>query len=698
MLRQATRTAPEVATVAASSRPYNCPAMSEAAISPAPPAEGTPDSTRRPSPLLHYLPVTLMALATAAYAIFFGWLSLDRYWSFQMHALDMGNMGQAAWNTLHGHPFAFTNMRLPYAIEAWRTTTRLSFHVEFLFPVISLVYVIYPHPESLLVLQTMALASGAIAVYLISRDMLGSRWLALLFSLSYLLFPALQALNLYEFHPVALATPLLLYAFLFMERRQPVPFVLCGLAATGTKEEIGLIVALFGLYAALFVGLRRTGFGLAAVGLAWSLFAVLVVEHHFRQPGTVTYLHTRYGYLGHGIHGALNTLLYHPVAIVHVLFVWPKLVFLERLLAPLGYLSLLAPVALLLGLPTFVLDLFSQDFHMYSGLGDNAAELISVVVVASIIGATLLIRFLGRWISGRWIIIGLVLYLLGQSLWSQRVDGFTPIGSAFQRPSIGPHQRLENRFVAMIPPGVPVSTQDGLDPALSSRRYVYLFPDTGVSGNGRLPVPPLAPADIALLDVSAPTYPLPSFEIQSYARDLMHRGWGVVTARDGLILIARGRGSATIPAAFYSYLDGSGARVSNLLRARSRDLEILGYDRARTDLPNHAIPNLAYTVYVRPVRRLHEDLQPILYETQNWRLIGCSRDPLGLAWLPTSRWRPGHTYAVRLAPLETQTNTPGTAVLWLGIMRMSRNANTSCAQIWSQRGQLWPAGTLPIQF
>src|SRR5881398_3401462 len=72
--------------------------------------------------------IAAVVLALGAYALLFGWLSLERYWTYQMHALDMGNMGQAAWNTVHGHPFRFTNMRLPYGIEAWRTTTRLSFH------------------------------------------------------------------------------------------------------------------------------------------------------------------------------------------------------------------------------------------------------------------------------------------------------------------------------------------------------------------------------------------------------------------------------------------------------------------------------------------------------------------------------------------------------------------------------------------
>src|SRR5947209_9996187 len=169
----------------------------------------------QPVPSLRVLAPVLLALFTIGYALLFGWLSLRRYWGYQMHAQDMGNMGQAAWNTVHGHPFFFTNIRMPWQLEAWGTTTRLSFHVEPIFPLLSLSYLIHPSPESLIVLQTVALALGAVPTYLLAREVLASRFAGAIFALVYLLFPTLQAMNLYEFHPVALATPLLIAAFLF---------------------------------------------------------------------------------------------------------------------------------------------------------------------------------------------------------------------------------------------------------------------------------------------------------------------------------------------------------------------------------------------------------------------------------------------------------------------------------------------------
>ena len=407
-----------------------------------PPPLSLPERQPPTSPRGFLLDAAILGVLMAAYALLFGWLSLMRYWGYQMHALDMGNMGQAAWNMVHGHLFEFTNMRLPYhGIEAWDTTTRLSFHVEPLFPILALVYLIYPHPESLLVLQTLALALGAVSVFLLAREALGSRLLAHLFAVVYLLFPTLQAMNLYEFHPVSLATPLLLFAFLFAYRRQYLPFFLCCLAAMGTKEQIGLIVAMFGLYVAVAQRNWRVGLSTAAFGLLWSLFAALVIEHHFRHPGTKTYLHSRYGYLGHGVQGALHTVLHNPGVFGRVIFTWPKLGFLVRLLAPVGFVALLAPGALALGAPTFLLTLLRQDPHMYSGLGDNSAELISVILIAGILGTRLGLTFLELWFSRLMARAGLALYILLVALWNQHANGFTPLGGMYQVPAIGAHQR-----------------------------------------------------------------------------------------------------------------------------------------------------------------------------------------------------------------------------------------------------------------
>jgi uncharacterized membrane protein len=658
----------------------------------------TPPAAR---PAAAAAPIIAVALLTAAYILYFGTYSLLEYWSFRMHALDMGNMGQAAWNTLHGHPFYFTNMRLPYGIEAWGTTTRLSFHVEALFPVIALVYLVYGRPESLLILQTLTIASGGIAVYLLARDVLERPWLGVAFAAAYFLHPSLEALNLYEFHPVSLATPLLLWGFWFAWRRRYLPFVLCCLAAMGTKEQIGLVVAMLALYVAVVNRERLVGLFLAAAGIAWSLLAALVIEKHYRAPGTVSYLHSRYGYLGHGVHGVLDTLLHHPGTITGVIVTWAKLGFLLHLLLPAGFLSLLSPLALLIAAPTLVLNLASQSASMYSALGDNSAELVAVVMIAGVLGARrLLIRLRSR-LTARLAASLLGIYLLIAALAAQYDDGFTPIGPRFSFPSIGAHQKLQNRFVSMIPGGAPVSTQDQLDPHLADRRYLYLFQDMGglpfpgAPGSAATP-----PADWILLDVSSPTYPLPSFELHDRAvSDLRRRGWGVRSANDGLILLQHGVSSKHIPPAFYSYMSEPTTAIQHRLSGSEHGLHVVGYSVTQTDLTNHRVPSEAYTIYLRATRRLSRNYQPVIF-TRLGSATECSGNTLGLDWLPTVRWQPGKVYAVRFQPIETFADSPGTKRFYLALMlsapveRRLANPPYSCTALWAAKTRLWPIGLL----
>ena len=66
-------------------------------------------------------------------------------------------------------------------------------------------------------MQAVAVALGAVPVFLLARKHLGSEWAGLGFALAYLLYPPTQWLVVDDFHPVALATPLLLAAFWFLD-------------------------------------------------------------------------------------------------------------------------------------------------------------------------------------------------------------------------------------------------------------------------------------------------------------------------------------------------------------------------------------------------------------------------------------------------------------------------------------------------
>ena len=83
----------------------------------------------------------------------------------------------------------------------------------------------------LVTVQALALASGALPVFWLGRKYLRSERAAFGLALVYLIYPPLQWLALDEFHPGALACPLLLYAFWFLDEDRLVLFAVFALVA-----------------------------------------------------------------------------------------------------------------------------------------------------------------------------------------------------------------------------------------------------------------------------------------------------------------------------------------------------------------------------------------------------------------------------------------------------------------------------------
>ncbi len=113
-------------------------------------------------------------------------------------------------------------------------------------------------------LQTLALALGAVPLYAIARRRLGTPWSALAFPCAYLMSPALQATNLFEFHAVAFAPAFLLAAFYFMDR-------VTWPAETGAPPRKGLTGrwVLYGVFVLLALSCKGTSHSSSFLRATW---------------------------------------------------------------------------------------------------------------------------------------------------------------------------------------------------------------------------------------------------------------------------------------------------------------------------------------------------------------------------------------------------------------------------------------------
>ena len=182
-----------------------------------------------------------LGLFILIYITYFTTASFLRYDNFFTGRFDLGNMDQTVWNTIHGRIFQTTDANGTASIS------RLAYHADVILVLIAPLYLIWSSPEMLLLLQTVVLGLGAVFVYLIARNIIKNKGLALTLAAVYLLNPSLQFTNLYDFHAVVLGTTLLLGTFYFFLKRKYFLFIFFAILSGLTKEDIWAIIAIFGL-------------------------------------------------------------------------------------------------------------------------------------------------------------------------------------------------------------------------------------------------------------------------------------------------------------------------------------------------------------------------------------------------------------------------------------------------------------------
>ena len=336
----------------------------------------------------------LLVVVMIVYALEMSHQAVLRYDTFKATAFDLGNMDQVIWNTLHGRFFQFTNE----ALDWYGPPTRLAVHFEPIILPLSLLYAFHADPRILLVFQTLALASGALPVFLLTRHFL-PRWpiMAALMATAYLLMPALLGLNIFDFHPYSLATPFLLYAMLALTYRRYGWFLLACVLAAATKEDVPLTVAMLGVLVIWKYKLPRLGTVLILGGILWSALAFGVIIPHFYPGAQHNNFWYRYEQLGNTPATAIINLALHPWLLFTTFITLDRVYYVAGLLRSTGFLALLAPEWLLAALPSLAVNLLSTDPTTYSGVYHYNATIIPFVMIAAIHGTRRLILLWQHW-------------------------------------------------------------------------------------------------------------------------------------------------------------------------------------------------------------------------------------------------------------------------------------------------------------
>jgi uncharacterized membrane protein len=446
----------------------------------------------------------------AAFAALFGALAAAEHRAFETGRFDLGNMTQAVWSTAHGRPLDITELggdQIP----------RLGAHVDPLLVLFAPFWVLWPSPTMLLVVQAAVVALGALPIFWLGRKHLGSDWPAVLCGLAYLVYPAVQWLALDEFHPVALACPLLAFTIWYLDEDRVWAFVPVAVLAALTKEEIPLVIAALGVWYALARGRRAVGAAIAAVGLATSALWLTVVMPHFRE-GADPAFYGRYDAVGGSPAGIVKTALTDPLVVLEALTERRDIAYVLELGLPLAALFLLSPLVLIAAVPELLANALSYVSNQTSIRFHYTAPIAPFLIAGAIYGAATLRR--PEW-GAR--------ILLGASVLGALLIGPLPAGELVpDRRS--DHDRVAERAIDLIPPEAPVSSTNGLGGHLSERRRIHSFPV-------------IRDAAWVAVDLKRASYldrrSDPSTAAVPLAELLASPGWAKVFDEDGIIVLRR---------------------------------------------------------------------------------------------------------------------------------------------------------------
>jgi uncharacterized membrane protein len=417
---------------------------------------------------------TLVVVWSAVF-VTLGWIRHARFGTF---SFDLGIYDQGAWLLSRFHMFD-TVKGLPL----------FGHHMNLVLVLLAPFYRLGAGPELLLVVQVVAQASGAVAVFLLARDRLADRWSAVVLAAVLLLNPTYQFLTWEFFHPDALAIAPLLFAYWAARAERWGWFAVAALLAMACKEDVAPAVAAIGVLVA-FRGHWRIGAAVAVLAGGWFLLATRVIMPAF-LGGLHPFYDAYFGEFGNGFANVVGNVAAHPVRAARAATRDDRVGYYRMMLAPFAFLPLFALPTMLVAAPMVAINAltsfpYARDYRYHY----------SAVVLAGLTVATVeAVALLGGRAGVRRILVGLV---AATALATTVAWGPSPLGVKFQSGiwplRDDPRTGARRAAVAHLPGGQSVAASFYFVPHVDHRKEVYDFPEPwkavnwGIAGEG-LPDP-----------------------------------------------------------------------------------------------------------------------------------------------------------------------------------------------------------------
>jgi uncharacterized membrane protein len=398
---------------------------------------------------------------------------------------------------------------------------------------------------TLLVVQWVSILTGAWGTLLLLRAKGSSEVMAQLGMTIMLLYFGVFAAMAFDYHSNVVATMIVPWFLLALERERPMRAVLLFLAILAGKESMGLWLGPLALILATSshykVKIRWLASGLGMVGLAWSILVIGAIMPSLDAMGT--YAHFDYGVLGKSIDEAPASIIRHPWTLIKALFVdhvgvhngtAMKLEFWWMMALAGGWAFLMKPRWGLMALPLIAQKMWHDDPGKWTVVAQYGIEFAPLIAIAVPLALMRYNGSLPKFLP--WLVVACSLAVTVRFMdrtvayqdrsririyQSQHYVKDYDIGQVF-------------RILKLIPHDAVVSAQSPAVSHLALRESIYQFPF-------------IRDADhVVLMPMESP-YPLDTSTYAAHVRELRSSpDWEIVAESAGIILFKRPR--AVIPA------------------------------------------------------------------------------------------------------------------------------------------------------
>ncbi len=491
--------------------------------------EARPDTPREPL-YVSYLrlpragPVTALVAMMLVYIAVFGTLTYQQQSNYGTYGFDMGIYDQGIWLVAHFHNPFVTIRGLDY----------FGHHVNIITLLFVPAYWLGAGPHFLYAVETVCLAAGAIPIWLLGRDRLESSWMPLGLSAAYLLYPALEWINQWQFHPDALIITPLMFAYWLATRRRWGWFWVAVAIALSCKEDAGL--AVFGLGVCLWLKHRQRAQGLltAIAGVTWFLICTKVIIPLANGGGAPFYVSNFPG-LGSSIFSIIGNFVFHPSRWIHSVTARSRWTYYAQIFWPVAWLALLEPLVLLIAVPQLFVNTISATSDAY-----NIHFFLTAIVTAGVFLATVeACGKRGRTAAGRRFMVGLVVAaaLASNVAWSPSPISVNYHSGFWASPH--PQDQAINEAISIVPTNASVSATFNIDDHMTHRVSIYEYPNPWVVTNWGISLrhpPNPSKVDWLVLDTRAT-----GNQAALYQALIVKREFDVVFNEEGILVLHRVR-------------------------------------------------------------------------------------------------------------------------------------------------------------